>query len=287
MVGQVEYEAHPVRPPLATVASLDASYMVARLRRISWGAVFAGIAVSLMTHLLLSLLGLGIGLSAVDHAQAQIPDAGTLGTTAGIWWAVSGILAALIGGWVAARASGVPSRGFGAIHGLVTWAVTTLLVFAVLGSVVGGALNGLFTTASRMVPEAAVAGSQADRTPGRDVIAEARDLIGAAVANPDQVGDVMGRALSADATPQDREAAITLLTQQGGLTRPEAEARLEQWRGAYQQAAGTARNAAQTAAEVSSIGALAGFVALLLGAIAGALGGLWGSPREVLVEEIA
>jgi hypothetical protein len=295
MVGQVDYEARPVRPPPHLGADpVETEYRVARLRRISWGAIFAGIAVSLMVHLLLSLLGLGIGLSTIDSASQRIPDIGALGTTGGIWWAVSGIIAALIGGWVAARASGVPSGGSGAIHGLVTWAATALLVLFILGSVVGGAMSGLFATASRVLPGAATELSDiapAAGEPGtsgarqQEIIEEARNLIGAAAANPDEIADVIGGALPPEATPQERAAAVTLLVQQAGLTQAQAEARLEDWRQAYREAAGGARATAQTAAEVSSAGALAGFVALLLGALAGALGGVWGAPRDVLIED--
>jgi len=291
MVGQVdvEYEARPVRPAHLPALEPERDYAFTRLRRISWGAVFAGIAVSLMAHLLLNMLGLGIGLGAVDPGSQPLPDLGTLGTAAGLWWALSGIIAALIGGWVAGRASGIPNRGSGTIHGIVAWAATTLIVLFVLGSVLGGAMSGLFNTAARVLPaatSAVSAGAGQAPAPGmQGVLEEARNLIGAAASNPDEVADVMGRALAADATTQEREAAVTLLVEQSGLSRPEAEARIEAWRAAYQDTAGGARNAADAAAEISSTSAVAAFVALLLGAVAGALGGLWGTPREVLVEE--
>ncbi|MCK8494731.1 hypothetical protein M0L20_22875 [Spirosoma sp. RP8] len=49
------------------------------VKRISWSAVFAGVLVAIVSQLLLSLLGLGIGLSTIDPETEQNPTAG-LGT---------------------------------------------------------------------------------------------------------------------------------------------------------------------------------------------------------------
>ncbi len=54
-------------------------------RRISWGAVFAGVIIVLIVQFLLSLLGVGIGASTIDPSQrgggtprAQAPGCQTL-----------------------------------------------------------------------------------------------------------------------------------------------------------------------------------------------------------------
>ena len=49
------------------------------MKRISWSAVFAGVLVAIVSQMLLTLLGLGIGLSTVDPVSEQNPTAG-LGT---------------------------------------------------------------------------------------------------------------------------------------------------------------------------------------------------------------
>src|SRR5512144_2250123 len=82
----------------------------AAFRRISWGAVFAGIVIVMVLQLLLSLLGIGIGLTTVDPASGQTPGARTLGTSAAIWWVVINLIAVFAGGWVAARLAGLPRR---------------------------------------------------------------------------------------------------------------------------------------------------------------------------------
>jgi hypothetical protein len=111
------------------------------LRRISWGSVFAGLIVAIMTSLVLALLGMAIGLSTVNPAEEGNPFAG-LGLGAAIWWVVSSLIALFLGGWVAARMAGVP-RGFdGAVHGVLTWGLVTLATFYLLGTAVGRIIGG-------------------------------------------------------------------------------------------------------------------------------------------------
>jgi hypothetical protein len=133
----------------------------AGLRRISWGAGLAGAAIVIAVHVPLSLLGFGIGLSTVDPGAGDTPQATSFGIGAGIWWVVSNLIALIIGGYVAARLSGMPLRGDGVIHGLLTWAVTLLITIYFLttsvGSIVGGAFNvvgNTLSTAGQGVAEA-------------------------------------------------------------------------------------------------------------------------------------
>jgi hypothetical protein len=122
------------------------------INRVSWGAVGAGVVVALVTQLILNMLGIGLGAASFDPASSNNPSATTFSIGAGIWWAVSGILAALVGGYAAGRLAGQPKESSGAWHGLTSWALTTLLVFYLLtstmGSIVGGAFRALGSVAS-------------------------------------------------------------------------------------------------------------------------------------------
>lgn len=111
------------------------------LRRISWGSVFAGLIVAIMVSLVLALLGMAIGLGTVDPQQEANPFSG-LGLGAAIWWVASSLIALFLGGWVAARMAGVP-RGFdGAVHGVLTWGLATLVTFFLIGSALGRIIGG-------------------------------------------------------------------------------------------------------------------------------------------------
>jgi hypothetical protein len=70
----------------------------------TWSAVLAGVFASLVVQILLTMLGFGIGLLAIDIPTATASPAGA-GWAAFVWRAVSGIIAAFIGGAVAAANS--------------------------------------------------------------------------------------------------------------------------------------------------------------------------------------
>lgn len=278
-------------------------------KRISWGAVLAGVIIVLVVQLLLSLLGLGVGASTIDPT-GETPAASTLGIGAGVWWVVSALIAVLAGSWVAGRLAGSPERSDGMLHGLVTWGLSTLLVMwmltTTLSSLIGGAF-GVVGSALQTAGQGAVAGAtagmaqagrsgdplaqieqQVDRVLSRvsPEAQQARQQLEQAISD-DRVRETVQRVITAgpDAvTPQDRETAINGLVQYGGMSRPEAERRLAEWEAGYRETEQQAREAAEASADAVSQGALWSFVALALGAAVAAFGGMLGAPRDTVVE---
>ena len=186
-------------------APLAAAYPAAVpfAKRISWGAVLAGAVLALVIQLSLSLLGLGIGLGTIDPLQEQNPMAG-VGIGAGIWWLLSSLASIYIGATVASRLAGIPRRTDGLLHGLLTWAVVTLLTFYLLttavGRIIGGvtgvagrALSGMGKGIAAVAPEAgeAIKGELKERgIDTNDLKREARKLLsqtGKAELNPDKL----------------------------------------------------------------------------------------------------
>jgi hypothetical protein len=95
----------------------------------TWSPVLAGVFASLVVQILLTMLGFGIGLLAIDTHTAASAPAGA-GWAAFVWWAVSGIIAAFIGGAIAA-ANSPDQSGLGRVgHALGAWAVATVVVVA-------------------------------------------------------------------------------------------------------------------------------------------------------------
>jgi len=103
----------------------------------SWSSVLAGVVTALIVHVLLVMLGLGIGLLSVDTSTVATSPVG-VSWGAFLYWAISGIIAAFVGGWIAGTVS---PAGTGGAHGLAAWAVATLIV-------VGAATLGVGSTAS-------------------------------------------------------------------------------------------------------------------------------------------
>jgi hypothetical protein len=142
---------------MVTRPSIDALAVTpaAAVKRISWAAVFAGVILAMVVQLLLSMLGTGIGMSTVDPLQGETPGGRVLGLGAGIWWAVSSLIALFISGWVAAHLAGIPRTVDGVLHGLLTWGLSTLMTFYLLSTAVGSMIGGAFKLAGGVASTAA------------------------------------------------------------------------------------------------------------------------------------
>jgi hypothetical protein len=121
--------------------------------RLSWGAVFAGLVVALALQLVFTLLGTAIGLTAITPGAS----ARGFGIGAGIWMIVSLLVALYVGGLVTGHLAGVLTRGTGALHGILMWALSTILAVYLLASGISSVLGG----AVRLASSAAVAGAGA------------------------------------------------------------------------------------------------------------------------------
>ena len=96
---------------------------------------------------------------------------------AGIWWAVSSLIAVFSGAWVAGRLSGMQRAADGGLHGILTWAVAMLATLYLIGSaassvmsgaagVLGTAATASATLGAAAVPKLADAASDQLRTAG-------------------------------------------------------------------------------------------------------------------------
>lgn len=261
------------------------------INNISWGAVFAGVAIALVTQLLLNMLGIGVGAATVDPATGDNPSATAFSVGAALWWTIAGIVAAFLGGHAAGRLSGRPKESTAGWHGLTAWAVTTIIVFflltSTLGAVLGGALGALKSTVGG-VGRAAVetaAPAIANTDVFGDIERQIRERSGGT--DPQALRDaavsgmralVLGDQAQADAA---RERAAEALARAQNISVDEARAQVaqyeQQYRQAVEQAKQKATQTAEVAADATAKGALFGFIALLLGAIAAWFGGRMGA----------
>lgn len=120
--------------PGSTLVSEGSTLRRPLLPAIRWGAVLAGVAVGISVQLVLSLLGIASGLSLTSVSAGEAPGIGAL-----IWAGASMLISALVGSYVAGRMSGLKRKIDGILHGVVSWAVTTLL-FVLLATSAGGTL---------------------------------------------------------------------------------------------------------------------------------------------------
>jgi hypothetical protein len=109
--------------------------------RVSWGGVFGGVLVALGFLLLMTALGVAVGISA---AQPSESDPGTLGTGAGIWGGVSLLLALFLGGWVSTRIGAIFDGTTGFFEGALVWVVSVLMMLYFASSGIGMLAGGAF-----------------------------------------------------------------------------------------------------------------------------------------------
>ncbi|MEN4927769.1 TIGR04086 family membrane protein [Erwinia billingiae] len=107
------------------------------LKRISWSAIFAGVILSVVIYLLLTILGTAIGATTIDPLKEQNPLDG-LGTGAAIWTGLSMLISIGAGAFVTGRLA----QREGALHGLLMWAVNTLFVVWLAISLLSSAVSG-------------------------------------------------------------------------------------------------------------------------------------------------
>lgn len=110
-------------------------------KRVSWGAILAGVTVALVTQLLLGVLGLAIGASTVDPLRENNPTQG-LGIATGIWFLLTGLVSLFAGGWTAGRLASIPGTTERILHGVLAWGLATLVTFYLLTTAVGAIMGG-------------------------------------------------------------------------------------------------------------------------------------------------
>ena len=282
-------------------------------RRVSWGAVFAGLVVALVVTLLLSLLGMGIGLGAINPATEENPLGG-MGIGSAIWLAITTLIALFLGGWTTAKLAGSVRGLNGILHSIVMWGLVTLVSFYLMTTAIGALISGVAGVVGKGI--SAVSGGVAAIAPEAvekiqqelaqrgitvdKMMNEAKQMMrqsrgagaggGAADTADQDLKQSLQRIFSTGQTsvsPADRDALVNALTARTNMSRPEAENRVDGWIQQYQQAAQGAQQTKQQALQKTeqAMDALskAGiwlFVLLVLEAGAAALGGWLGASRE-------
>jgi uncharacterized protein YjbJ (UPF0337 family) len=279
---------HRNLPKVSAIAPSD-DVRTIMLNQVSWGAVFAGATIALVVQLILNMVGIGVGLSTIDVAAGDTPSAGSLSIGAGIWWVISGIVAAAVGGYIAGRLSGKASQSTTAYHGLIAWGVATLTVLYLLSSAASGLIGGALSTASSALGGAgkAIGGSvqTAVQTAApslnnmSDPMATIENKVRSGsgqdpAALRDTAATAVRAALSGDPTQQAAatDKAADALAKAQNIPPDQAKAQVEQYQQQYKETVGQAKErakqAADTTAKTVSRGALFGALALLLGALA-------------------
>lgn len=262
-------------------------------RRVSWGAIFAGVVIAVAVQLLLGILGTGIGLSMVDPTDGTTPGATGFGIGAGLYWLVTTVVALGAGGYAAARVSGVTEKFDALVHGLVVWGVTLILTLYLLTSAVGGIIGGAFrtvgtvaTAAGSTIGAAAPQAAQVAGIDATDVRQEAAKYLSDAPTDPAQMTSEQAQAEIARELPAlarggaDGQRAenriVDIVAAQRKISRAEAQAQVTRAKAEFVQTKDeTVAGAKKATDAVAGAAASTSFIlvlALLAGAGAAAFG---------------
>ena len=246
----------------------------ARLRHVSWGAIFAGLFVALGIFLTLQILGAGIGLSTISLTGREVSSPSALGWGAAIWTFIFGLVSLFVGGWVAGRLAVQPNRTERVLHGFTVWALFYVVVFWVVttaaSAVAGGGLSLLGKSIS--------ATGQAAGSPAAQQIIqqELAGITGAGTAQQGEQGQQSGTNLASafgnyfqgNQTPQDKQQLAQAISQQTGKSQAEANQMIDNMQQKLQQAKQTTEQAANVTG-----GTLIGLaIAMIIDAIAAMIG---------------
>lgn len=274
-----------------------------RIRRISWGAILAGVAVAMVTGLILNLLGLSLGAMAIEPGQGDYGSE-ALGWGAAIWAILAAIISLLVGGWVAGELSGFRMNLDRALHGLVMFAVVVLLSLYfmtttigslvsgttnLMGSIISGAGNAAGSAAQVMAMPDPAGAQQQSQGPGfaQQQVTQWMQRNGIQTTSPQAEENITqaamdyGTALATGGNAeQQRSRLLDTVEQNTTLERAQIEQKVSQFQQqatqqveqTTQQVKETATKAADTAADATAAGSFGAFLALVLGGAAAAIG---------------
>jgi hypothetical protein len=260
----------------------------------SWPAIIAGAFVAASATLILITLGSGIGLASISPWHGHGVTVTTFAVTGAIWLILTQWVSAGLGGYIAGR---LRTRWVGThthevffrdtAHGLITWAVATVLLAAVLSS----SLMSGAGRAGRAVAEVAAAGAQgamqSSGTASSPVSAYSIDKLFRSTGSADgapstdprvETGHIVANAFADGNVPDaDRAYLVDQVAARTGISKADAQSRVDAFIGTVMQAQAKlkadADAAKKAAAKTSIFLALSMLVGAFIASVAAALGG--------------
>ena len=260
----------------------------------SWPSIIAGAFVAAAATVILVALGSGIGFASISPWPDRGASVTTFAVTTAIWLIVTQWVSAAVGGYIAGR---LRTRWMGThphevffrdtAHGLITWAVATILVVAVgassfmsaagtAGHVAGAGAAAIVAGSGSAAPNAngPISPYEIDRLfrtsnfGGAALLADARTETAHIAANAFANGSI---------SAADRAYLIEQVSARTGAPQADAQARVDNFVAAVTEAQAKlkteADSARKAAAEASIYLALSLLIGAFIASVAAALGG--------------
>jgi hypothetical protein len=118
----------------------------------------SGLFVAIGTLMLLTALGLAIGITALGDPRAATGEtASGLGIGAGIWAFITLLVSVFLGGMVSTQVTDSPDRAGAVIHAVLVWVLFLVVIIYLIGSGMSLGLTGLFGAAGALTRGATAA----------------------------------------------------------------------------------------------------------------------------------
>ena len=269
---------------------------------VSWAAIFAGALSAAALSLILALLGTGLGFSTLSPYEDH--SAVVLGVSTILWVTLTSILASGIGGYMAGRlrvkwATVHTDEVFfrDTAHGMLAWAVATLLTAAMFGSALTSVISGAATAGAGVAKTVATAGAAAGTVAAKnsdmgstmnpgdyftDMLMRSDKPVTDASANPrTEVARIFATSIhNGSLAADDRTYLAQTVAARTGMTQADAEKRVDdvyaRMNAAAEKAKATAKDVADKARKTAATAALWLTVSLLLGAFVASLAATFG-----------
>ncbi len=263
---------------------------------VSWGSILAGAFVATASSLILIALGAGLGFASVSPWEAEGVSAKAFTVSAAIWLIVTQWISACLGGYIAGR---MRTRWVGThthevffrdtAHGLVAWALATVVLAAVIGSSILSMARAAADGASDAVVSQATNVTSAATSYGIDKLF--RTPLDASPTNAQttdrrtDVRNILANAVaSGGVSANDRDYMSSLIVQQTGVSQDDARRRVDEFIAATKDAEAKAKSAADTARKSAAQAAIYMALSMAIGAfIASVSAALGGQLRDVHV----
>ena len=266
---------------------------------VSWGAVLAGAAAAAALSFILLILGVGLGLSSISPYSYSST---AIGWPTIAWLAFMQLAASGVGGYLAGRlrvkwanVQGDEVHFRDTAHGLLAWAVATLVTVAVLAGGAHAALGGAIDAGTAVAPAITVGANTSDRRDSArlsnpseyfsDMALRSSLTEPASDVQRAEVGRLLMHSLaSGSMTPEDRTYLGQVIAKRNGVSQADAERRVDEIYTDASKAAAEAKAKAQAMADkarkAAAYAALWMFVALLLGAFISSLSATLGGRQR-------
>jgi hypothetical protein len=258
---------------------------------VSWAAIVAGAVAAIALAVVLSALGSGLGLTTVS----AWPNAGASATTfsigAGIGLIVVQWLSSALGGFITGRLrtkwTGLHTHEVffrDTAHGLLTWALGTIVGTALLAGAASSVVGGGVRAASTVAGSAAQAATSGLSSYATDSLFRP-DHVDASVNTQDaatQAARIFANGVrNGDVPPADRAYLAQLVAAKTGVSEADAKKRVDDTISAAKDAEVKARQAADAARKAAATFAIFSALSLLIGAfVASAAAAYGGNVRD-------